>query len=365
MFDRRRSSDEQQLQNDSSNGLFSKGCAMFEEIDGLDDQDVNLSSEKILSSDRMSLRRSLADIPIDNSYNVKSCHESIEFTQDDLANLPMTPDVNESTNNIDGNAGGDNKSYNERGDVCCPCTGCLCSCHASFSDGVVDKDDERPIDSYVVYLFDYELFTVAQNYQKFELLLEYLKDENIFDRSYVVSTVSDRLRDSYSISSSAGARSTDSRLERCVYDTNVLRYRPSIVESVNDTRSDIRQQFRGLIVQGSTHDWYNVRAALNFPAFLIYVRLASSKNDLAADHIILVNWQQKSFVATRGSYGYKIARILAHERTKYFGIHPYNFEPLVKHVSFLSLQRRNFPTDAETVSTNVEKRMSRKNEFEN
>lgn len=40
---------------------------MFEEIDGLDDQDVNLSSEKILSSDRMSLRRSLADIPIDNS----------------------------------------------------------------------------------------------------------------------------------------------------------------------------------------------------------------------------------------------------------------------------------------------------------
>lgn len=220
---------------------------------------------------------------------------------------------------------------------CCPCVGCTCSCH--LDGGYSYAECDRPIDSYVAYLFDYELFNVPQNLQKYEVLLDYLREERIFDRSYVVSISTDTQRDNYTMSGAGGGRNTQSKLQRCEYDSNVLRYRPSIVESTDDTRNDIRHKFRGLIVQGGKYDWFTIRSTLHFPAFLVYVKLACSKNDIHADHTILVDTSNLNFISSQGTFGFKIARILAHTRSKYFGIPHFNFAPLIEQANVRALQR--------------------------
>lgn len=229
---------------------------------------------------------------------------------------------------------------------CCLCRGCACSCHVLDEHSLsLAPDIERPIDSYVVYLFDYELFTVPQNYNKFEILYDYLNEERIFDRSYVVSVATDTRRDDYSFyardASNRNKGSTvESKLERSEVDVNVLRYRPSIVESVDETRNDIRQRFRGLIVQGSRHDWFTVKSVLNYPSFIVYVRVLNSKNNLpSVDHTIVVDPSHKSFISSPGTQGLKIARILAHTRSKYFGIEHFNFTPLLEQSNLRIIQR--------------------------
>lgn len=232
----------------------------------------------------------------------------------------------------------DNKSTDKQ--QCCDCTNCTCSCHVN--DQMFAPDLERPIDSYVVYLFDYELFNVPQNYNKFEILYDYLNEERIFDRSYVVSVATDTRRDDY-LMYERGSRNrnvVESRLERSEIDSNVLRYRPSIVESIDETRNDVRQRFRGLVVQGSRYDWFTVKSVLNYPAFIIYVRVLNSKNDLpAVDHTIIVDPSHKTFISSPGTHGLKIARILAHTRTKYFGIDHFNFSHLLEQANLRILQR--------------------------
>lgn len=232
----------------------------------------------------------------------------------------------------------DNKSKDKQ--QCCDCTDCTCSCHVN--DQMFAPDLERPIDSYVVYLFDYELFNVPQNYNKFEILYDYLNEERIFDRSYVVSVATDTRRDDY-LMYERGSRNrnvVESRLERSEIDSNVLRYRPSIVESIDETRNDVRQRFRGLVVQGSRYDWFTVKSVLNYPAFIIYVRVLNSKNDLpAVDHTIIVDPSHKTFISSPGTHGLKIARILAHTRTKYFGIDHFNFSHLLEQANLRIIQR--------------------------
>lgn len=223
-------------------------------------------------------------------------------------------------------------------DKCCECRDCSCSCHVN--DEMCSPDLERPIDSYVVYLFDYELFNVPKNYNKFEILYDYLNEERIFDRSYVVSVATDTRRDDFSMYERGNRNLIDSKLERSDIDSSVLRYRPSIVESVDETRNDVRQRFRGLVVQGSRHDWFTVKSVLNYPSFVVYVRVLNSKNDLSAvDHTIIVDPSHKTFISSPGTHGLKIARILAHTRTKYFGIQPFNFSNLLEQANLRIINR--------------------------
>lgn len=266
---------------------------------------------------------------------------------DDLRDVTVDED-GEFVVNVDDNAIDDNDAAADGNDAngggsssCCVCNGCSCSCHVrddTFSTTTIDA--ERPIDSYVVYLFDYELFTVPQNYNKFEILYDYLNEERIFDRAYVVSVTSDTRRDDYALYPRNKGGTVESKLERSDVDANVLRYRPSIVESVDETRNDIRQRFRGLIVQGSRHDWFTVKSVLNYPSFIVYVRVLNSKNNLpCVDHTILVDPSHKSFISTPGTQGLKIARILAHTRSKYFGIDHFNFARLLEQSNLRIIQR--------------------------
>lgn len=219
---------------------------------------------------------------------------------------------------------------------CCSCPECLCSCHVRLG---VDEP-LLPIDSYVVYFFDYELFSVPRNMYSFEILVEYLRRERIFDRSYVVSVSSDTQRDGYAmIVPGSGRSNTESQIERSEFSSNLFRYRPSVVESLDDTRSDIRQLFRGLIVQGSKHDWYTVRASLNFPSLIVYVKMTHSRNDIQANHTIFVDMSHRSFISTPGSVGLKIARILAYERAKYFNVPHFDFRSLVEQTNLRDIQR--------------------------
>lgn len=209
--------------------------------------------------------------------------------------------------------------------VCCECTGCVCSCHSSQDLST----ESRPIDSYVCYLFDYDLFSVPSNRLQFDLLLEYLREENILDHCVVVSVVSDTYRSP-----------ADSRTERSSLDPNLLRYRPSIIESVEETRADVRRSFRNLIVQGATSDWFNVKASLNYPTYLIYIHLLGSRNELKADYVLNVDYANRVFTSSKGSYGLKIARLIAHTRATYFGIRHYNFTPLMENARVRALKVR-------------------------
>lgn len=208
---------------------------------------------------------------------------------------------------------------------CCECTGCACSCHSDE----LQPADVRPIDSYVSYLFDYDLFSVPSNRQQFDLLLEYLRDENIFDHCVIVSVATDTYRSA-----------VDSRAERSSHDPNVLRYRPSIIESVEETRSDVRRSFRNLVVQGGCSDWFTVKASLNYPTYLVYVRLVNSRNDVRADYVLNVDYANRVFTSHKGSFGLKIAKLVAHTRATYFGIRHYNFTPLVESLRLRSLKQR-------------------------
>lgn len=208
---------------------------------------------------------------------------------------------------------------------CCECTGCACSCHSDE----LQPADVRPIDSYVCYLFDYDLFSVPSNRQQFDLLLEYLRDENIFDHCVIVSVATDTYRSA-----------VDSRAERSSHDPNVLRYRPSIIESVEETRSDVRRSFRNLVVQGGCSDWFTVKASLNYPTYLVYVRLVNSRNDVRADYVLNVDYANRVFTSHKGSFGLKIAKLVAHTRATYFGIRHYNFTPLVESLRLRSLKQR-------------------------
>lgn len=230
---------------------------------------------------------------------------------------------------LDDSAGSVRRSHlNERNAppyACCECTGCACSCHSDE----LEPADVRPIDSYVCYLFDYDLFSVPSNRQQFDLLLEYLRDENIFDRCVIVSVATDTYRSA-----------VDSRAERSSHDPNVLRYRPSIIESVEETRSDVRRSFRNLIVQGGSNDWFTVKASLNYPTYLVYVRLVNSRNDVRADYVLNVDYANRVFTSHKGSFGLKIAKLVAHTRATYFGIRHYNFTPLVESLRLRSLKQR-------------------------
>lgn len=103
---------------------------------------------------------------------------------------------------------------------CCPCVGCMCSCHVDVRQMYPESD--RPIDLYVAYLFVYELFNVPQNQQKYEILLDYLQEERIFDRSYIVSISTDTQKYNYTMTAFGGGRNTQSELERSEYDPTVL-----------------------------------------------------------------------------------------------------------------------------------------------
>lgn len=210
-------------------------------------------------------------------------------------------------------------------DQCCPCFGCPCSCHAS---DLCVSEVERPIDSFVVYLFDYGLFSVPKNSSKFDVLLDYLHEEGLYDRSYVVSVSTDQQK--------AGMENGLSRSSR---DTSLLRYKPSVVESLEDTRNDVRKKFRGIVVQNSGYNWFAVRAALNFPSIIIYVRLSCSRNDVPADHTIVVDPANPQFVSSPGSYGFKIARILAHTRFKFFGVDNFDFSEILESNNMRMLQK--------------------------
>lgn len=297
--------------------------------------------------------------------------DTINEANDDSVRLPGDKGFQEITVNENGELVFETKSnsvslssssINDKRDNddtrCCVCYGCACSCHVLDEHALIAPDVERPIDSYVVYLFDYELFTVPQNYNKFEILFDYLNEEGIFDRSYVVSVTTDTRRDDYSYyvrgdndrgvdgngsnkGSGIGSKNTiESKLERSEVDVNVLRYRPSIVESIDETRNDIRQRFRGLIVQGSRYDWFTVKSVLNYPSFLLYVRVLNSKNNLSfVDHTIVVDPSHKTFISSPGTQGLKVARILAHTRTKYFGIEHFNFTHLLEQANLRIIQR--------------------------
>ena len=238
-----------------------------------------------------------------------------------------------SLDELDEHAGSRRRPFGSSGDrtedpnahSCCDCTGCGCSCHVDEGQSV----DIRPIDSYVCYLFDYDLFSVPSNRQHFDLLLEYLRDESILDRCVVVSLATDTYRSA-----------VDSRAERSEIDPNVLRYRPSIIESIEETRSDVRRSFRNLIVQGSVADWFTVKASLHYPTYLVYIRLVGSRNDLRADYVLNVDYANRVFTSNKGSYGLKIAKLVAHTRAKYFGIRHYNFTPLIENARLRALKYR-------------------------
>lgn len=221
----------------------------------------------------------------------------------------------------------DRSSRNEQrsGDQCCPCFGCACSCHAS---DLCVSEIERPIDSFVVYLFDYGLFSVPKNSSKFDVLLDYLHEEGLYDRSYVVSVSTDQQKSGM-----------ENNLCRSSRDSSLLRYKPSVVESLEDTRNDVRKKFRGIVVQNSGYNWFAVRAALNFPSIIIYVRLSCSRNDIPADHTIVVDPSNPQFVSSPGSYGYKIARILAHTRFKFFGVDNFDFSEILESNNMRMLQK--------------------------
>jgi hypothetical protein len=104
-------------------------------------------------------------------------------------------------------------------------------------------------------------------------------------------------------------------------------------------RKNVQHRFRGLVVHGGQYDWFTIRSSLHFPSFLVYVKLACSKNDIHADHTILVDTANLNFISPQGTFGFKIARILAHTRAKYFGIPHFNFEPLIEQVNLRALQR--------------------------
>lgn len=291
---------------------------------------INASASRfVVESDGNGEEKSVVvrDTPDDDDYR--------EMRNTDLDSESIGPGRRRVVDDLLGNEDGRRLS-------CCPCTGCLCSCHTSAEKlaGVVDHNAVLPIDTYVVYFFDYELFSVPRNMESFDVLVEYLRQERIFERSYVVSVSSDTQRDAYAMVVPGGGRSnTESQIERSEYSNNLFRYRPSIVESIDDTRADVRQRFSGLIVQGSRHDWYTVRAALNFPSLIVYVKMAHSRNHVQSNHSIIVDMSQRSFVSTPGTLGLKVARILAHERAKYFNVPHFDFGPLVEQTNLRALQR--------------------------
>ena len=102
----------------------------------------------------------------------------------------------------------------------------------------------------------------------------------------------------------------------------------------------MRRSFRNLIVQGSVADWFTVKASLHYPTYLVYIRLVGSRNDLRTDYVLNVDYANRVFTSNKGSYGLKIAKLVAHTRAKYFGIRHYNLTPLIENARLRALKYR-------------------------
>lgn len=222
-----------------------------------------------------------------------------------------------------------------RSSVCCGCSSCSCACHAEklFNN----PESMRPVDSYVAYLFDHGLFDVPNNRDHFEILIDYLRSEGIFSRSYVVTVANDQARDPFT--GSSGRNSLDCDVVRSRENNDVLKYAPSIVQSVDSSRSDVRRYFTGLYAMGADSDWFTVKSSINFPSYTVYVHVARTKNRIPADYSILVDYGANEFCKTPGTYGLKIAKILTFLRHKYFDIPMCDFGPLLEDARIRSLAR--------------------------
>lgn len=227
--------------------------------------------------------------------------------------------------------------------ACCLCASCDCHCHSSKVENNQD---------FVRYLFDYDIFSMPQNFSRFGYLISYLKHEGILYNCCVVTTETCSLRGPYAfpgVSKKKRITGTEQYDEQEAINTKIIRSqvggnlqfpRPiNLIEPLLET-TDVRMMMRNYVLKNNATDWRDLRYGLQMPTFLIYVKLNSSTNHLpSADFTALFDLRHLRVVGSDISLGRRLAELVAGIREKYFGISLPDFSKIEQEFTNLKLDR--------------------------